>query len=1300
MGVRIGIDVGSKTVKVVIVDGRGEIVRSLYRRHLANVRTTLAQTLRSLIEEAGDVAGPVAFTGSAGIALAQALGAPHVQEVVATTRAVRRFWPEADAFIELGGEDAKVVYLTGGLEQRMNATCAGGTGGFIDTLAGMLGVRSSGMNRLASKAKRLYPIASRCAVFAQTDVRPLLNAGADPQDIAASVLDAVARQTLGGLACGRPLRGTVVFLGGPLEHIPALVDAFRRKLGLDERTGIKPYQAHLQTARGATLEARKGGFSASLSELAARCEGLELDEEGLDRLAPLFSDAGEVRAFSRRHAALRWPRISPARCEGPLFLGIDAGSTTVKLALVDGRGRVLHSEYRSTHGDVFDIASAMLARVWRSIPQGCFLAWSAATGYGEDLLRAGLGIDEGVVETIAHAEAACALVPDASFVLDIGGQDMKALWIREGRVVDAVLNEACSSGCGAFLEGTAYALGSTPGVLATAALTAKAPVDLGTKCTVFMSSRVKHAQKIGASLADLGAGLAYSVVRNALYRIVGADRLGSIGERVVVQGGGFKSDAVLRAFERVAGCEASRPDTAHLMGALGAALTASKRWHARRERGEDVASGVIDAEALQRLMPRRQSLVCGGCANACRLALIEFGEGKSAVSGNRCERGRAWAMALARGGSPSADARPRMARRRPPNVARLEQKLIARAGRRCVGARGSVVGIMDVLSGYEAVPFWTAFFQALGFGTVAAGCTEDRGDETWLESVASESACYPAKQANKRLFQLAGAGVDFAFMPTRPRDGDCPVLCGYAGALAEGSCEGADPGLALIAPRLSASLVCSARPEEGDAAVLQEAFRGVLGEGAPSLAEVSAALECAQKAQERFKRMLGVATDAALRWIEEDPRRRGAVLGCRPYHIDPAALHRIDDALASLGFAVLVPAGLRASGRVDSGGASLRAERADALEGAHDRVSTGWDRADELASHARIAAGHPQFLAVFLRSFGCTMDAAAIEEARSVVEGAGDPFTLLKIDDIVDVAHINIRLRTLASTCFDGSDGARESFDAACAPSSSRRKEGAGMDGRSRVRGAAGRRIASLATVDAMRGPLSQGMRESMRRDLPGDLCTTVAALAARVIDAVRSAPDGSRVAAVRVPYVCRNCVLDALPLLVRRACGYAPRVQWIRGWPGKGAQTAVPASDEAEAETPARAGCGERPSVGIIGNALLCYEAGMNDDVAAQIASLGCRPVVADPRFLDVDDVCYLAQFDMWYADGIRDAVYLNAFGCLKGHVEARGALRALERRYPGMRITVIDYDFEASALNRENRLRLVAESALHPNG
>ena len=1577
---RIGIDAGSKTIKVVIADADGVILHSAYQRHQSNIRKTLQSVLHDLSWRYGNLEGTVAITGSAGISAAEMLGVPFVQEVVATTRAVRGAYPAADAVVELGGEDAKVIYLTGGLEQRMNATCAGGTGGFIDTIAFMLGVRTGAMSRLSMGASRLYPIASRCAVFAQTDVRPLLNAGAAKADIAASALDAVVRQTLGGLACGRPLRGTLVFLGGPFEYVPDLAHRFRRALGLTPTTGILPRDAHLFTALGAALISEEEGKTASLDALCERAAAGELleAEEELGRLPALFSDEAELAAFRERHRAAVFPTLRTFDARGPVFLGVDAGSTTAKVALVDAEGRLVYSAYEPTRGDVLDTVRQMvlgaLAALPNSAPRGEEAPWIAhatATGYGEDLLRAALGIDSGVVETAAHLRGAQALRPDVSFVLDIGGQDMKALWVESGAVADAVLNEACSSGCGAFIEGTAHSLRSTPSDFAAAALRAESPVDLGMRCTVFMSSRVKHAQKVGASLEDIAAGVAYSVVQNALFRIIGSERATSLGPCVVVQGGAFKSDAVLRAFELICGVEAVRCDRAHLMGAIGAALIARDRWEAeecesgeagcgRRSGGDGATlgaggarvgattaagaqaagaeaagaatdadaqaagaatgtedaetgvpgaadagvtpgagssevgaapgdgagaaratrrgSGLLGREALKALKPTHRALACTGCANGCSLDVVEFGEGRAFVSGNKCERGadelerRTAAAACENGRGEGADtgvsretptaasplgtsaqdatddsgrsaaganAGAGVSRETPgddaagdtaaggaaggaagaagaeargatsgaaagggaPNLMALEQGLIARLGDvESAEPRGKMaLGILDTLEMYEALPFWHTLLAELGFSVrVPDHAIGQGGSRAAWETVPSESVCYPAKLTHGRLFSLVDKGCDAVLMARFDRSHHCPVTCEYADALADGAGLGIRDGMpTLLAPTLSQSkprsLVACAEDRATLAAYLEPLAAATGMPLEPS--ELDAALAAALAAQEAFETTMEQAGTAALAWVETDPRRHAVLVAGRPYHNDAALAHDVDAMLHKMGFAVLNPLAL---------GSRLR-EADGRAPGAYP-----WKPAKHLVRTARFALGHPQIDLVCLQSFGCGFDAVSLEEVRDLAVEAGAPFTALKVDEMVDTAHLRIRLRTLGETIAarkrratrvsretqagSGDGGVREGSTrqsafggGGCASDALDAHQGAGAShtpdtfddlslsgapGASDVPGtpdaasapstpaapdAPGSQVASsmLGSLDGRRegtpgtspgcspdsdSPeglrqkgsgaflldrgLDEGDLEVARRCTAKDVCFTATALAARAIRLLEENPE---LAAITLPAVCERCLVDAVPRMVERATGRAPEFVWERSWRADDADGASPqhsgeaalaaggapgaepeapaaptgAAAEAEAagarstDASAQTRASAKPRIGIVGNPLLVLDPFMNDGLVDLLKSLGAEPVLPDADLLFADDVRFLPQLDAFAAAGVRHVIYLQSFGCLKGHVKSRGVLHDLGRRYPNLQVTVLDYDPEASALNRENRVRLVVEAA-----
>lgn len=1276
MTYRIGIDAGSKTLKLVVLDEAGTVVYDAYMRHRANIARTLGEAVHDLNWRHGPVDASIAMTGSAAIEVARVLGIPFVQEVVATTHAVRTLEPDADVVIELGGEDAKIIYLDERPEQRMNATCAGGTGGFIDTIAYMLDMRSSQMSQLAFGASRSYPIASRCAVFAQTDVRPLLNAGASKADIAASVFDAVVRQTLSGLACGRPIRGNVVFLGGPLEHMPYLVHAFRRTLGLSARDGVKPKNAHLFTVTGAALlsdDTRRLGCDPvvmNTAEFERRVTSMGELESDLAFLPPLFEDADELAAFRARHGQAEFERQSIFEAMGPLFLGIDAGSTTLKLVALNADAQIVYSVYEPIRGDLVETLREALDGLYRKIEPPSYLphakpsiwvARACATGYGEELLRAAFGVDMGVVETAAHLRSARHLCDDLDFLLDIGGQDMKALWVRHGMVTDAALNEACSSGCGAFIEGTAAALKSTPWQFADDALLARHPIDLGTKCTVFMNSRVKHAQKAGAPIEDIAAGVAYSVVKNALHRIIGDDRIPQPGQRVVVQGGTFRSDAVLRAFELLCGVEAVRPAQAHLMGAIGCALFALD------EAGADTAarSGLVGPDELQRLEVRREKVTCTGCANACELSVVSFDAERTRcfVSDNRCERGldeprRRW------GGGERA-IQPGPLSHHAPNVIADEQRLIASFGDiEQRGSRGSRrIGLMDSMALFAYRPFWRTLLAELGFSVMLPrpGCEADRMSEAW-ETVPSESACYPAKTSHVRYFSLCEGGCDAVFMPRFTRNYHCPVQTGYASALAANvGTARSGAGLApIVSPELANYRPARFIRDEASMERLLAAVNELAGDEAPAITrdEFDRAFSTAMQRQEEVSAELARRTEDALRWLADDPSRHGIVLAGRPYHMDEALLHGIDRELAQLGFAVLGVAGLAAA---DPSRVSAH------LEGPHP-----WMPAKRLVGIARFVADHPQLDAVFLQSFGCGFEAVSIEEAADVLDAAGKPCTTLKVDDISDLAHIRIRLRTLAAAI--AMRGEVEEGETAEGSAAERfRQECPAVPGKT----------ASLLD-DLAKHPLDADDLECARRSCVKDACFTANAMAARVIRMLRDDPGITR---VELPRVCETCLTDAVPRIVDRACGRTPEYVWVPWASGGDSSALARASMHNDGSA--------RPRIGIVGNPLIVFEPFMNDHVVEMLESLGCEPIMPDPALLAGDDVRYLDQLALFDEQGIHDVIYLLSFGCLKGHVSARGALRELHERFTDMRITVIDYDPESSALNRENRIRLAVDAA-----
>lgn len=1293
----MGIDAGSKTVKVVLLDEAGNIAFSAYHRHRSDIRQTLRQLVHDISWRKGNLEVKPLITGSAGIGVSEVLGIPFIQEVIATTTAVRHMVPEADAVIELGGEDAKVIYLTGGVEQRMNATCAGGTGGFIDTIAFMLGVRTSDISTLAMGASRTYPIASRCAVFAQTDVRPLLNEGVPKHDIAASALDAVVKQTLGGLACGRPIKGNVVFLGGPLEHIPDLVSRFRKALGLNHRTGIKPKDAHLYPALGAALAA-DGNRSATfrLEELLEAIDATDTQwqTDDLERLEPLFESEEDLEAFRTRHNRSIIPTSRIFDAEGPLYLGIDAGSTTVKLALMDSEGHLVHSDYRPSRGDTINTVREMLVAMHANIPKRMlpgreqpYIAHATATGYGEAMLIKGFGVDSGTVETAAHVRAAQHVCPDATFVMDIGGQDMKALWLNDGFVKDAVLNEACSSGCGAFIEGTAHALSSRPVSFANAALLAEHPVDLGTRCTVFMSSRVKHAQKAGASLEDIAAGVAYSVVQNALFRIIGKDRLGSLGNHIVVQGGTFKSDAVLRAFEKICGVEVMRPDQAHLMGAIGAALIARSRDTGR--------SSILSEEDLHLMKPSRTSLRCNGCQNSCLLSALNFGNGSRIITGNRCPKGAQGPIdADGHPISDLADTRPRISAEEPDgpddaphvtappvNLVAREQELISEfcnmqpaAHEVCNGEnmygnadpqpqcrRSISVGLLNALEMYRYTPFWHTLLSTLGFSVIMPqkSIPDSMQAKAW-ETIPAEGVCFPAKLVHAQAYSLKDQGADAILFPAAERNNHCAVACEYAHALFDGIEWLRNDETAFLSPKLSSIKPAPIKSNPNDAKALHDAFAPLCSKvGAPlSDKELDEALDAALSAQKAFEQTLAQETDEALEGLAANPDVRAVILAGRPYHMDAAVLHGIDRMLAELGFWVFGITGLEHR-------YSKTAHRSAGLP--------EWRPAKRLLKAARFAAETPRLELVCLQSFGCGYDAMSLEEVRSILEMSGRPFTALKIDEMVETAHIRIRLRTLAETVRLSSDGGMCIGSDAAQSLQVPEEAEAGIQNHS-----------NAEPVELLGTPLDEEDLAISRTATVKDVCFSATILAARAIRMLKEDPS---IQALSLPEACKDCLNEAIPRIVERATGLTPSFAWKHSMPETGAKDA----SHAHLEGPKL-----RPKIGIIGNPLLVFEPYMNDGIAALIEGLGCEAVFPDEDSLYTEDVRYIDQLESFERQGVRHVIYLQSFGCVKGHVFARGSHSFFAERFPNMPVTVIDYDPEASALNRENRIRLIAESVL----
>ena len=989
---RLGIDVGSTTVKLAVIDDNDHLVYANYERHHTDVRATAKELFARAQRVIGDTPMRVSITGSGGMLLAKWLDLEFVQEVIASKRAVETLIPQTDCAIELGGEDAKIIYFDNGIEQRMNGTCAGGTGAFIDQMASLLHTDASGLNELAKGATQIHPIACRCGVFAKSDVQPLLNEGAAPADVAASIFQAVANQTVSGLACGHPIRGYVAFLGGPLQYLSELRHRFYVTLNLDEEHIIVPENAHLFVATGAALAGESDKYI-TFAEAIRLLEDLK-DTQGSEvaRLDPLFSTEEDYQEFKARHDQQVVPKGDLTSYHGRVFIGIDAGSTTMKAAVVGEDGELLYTWYGNNNGDILGTARTITDDIYDKMPADCTIGHVTTTGYGEQILIEALRADSGEIETVAHLRGAKAFIPDVEFILDIGGQDMKCLQVKDGVIEHIMLNEACSSGCGSFIESFAVSMNMSVQEFAAAAVHATSPVDLGSRCTVFMNSRVKQAQKEGATIGDVAAGLSYSVIKNALFKVIKLRDFDEIGKYCVVQGGTFMSDATLRAFELLTGRDVIRPDVAGCMGAYGAALLARDRA------GKTGTSGLLSREKIDNLQVKHTNVHCGRCSNNCLLTINDFGEGHRFITGNRCEKG------AGAGKRSKNDA---------PNLFEYKNKLLFdRPVLSEEEATRGTVGIPRALNMYENYPFWHAFFTKLGFRVVLSDQTNGKTYEAGIESMPSESVCYPAKLSHGHIMNLIAKDPDFIWMPCirweRKEDEgatnhyNCPIVMSYPQALelnvdelGEGTkVEFLDPFIPYdkkseLKRRLY-ELISEQR--EKDAAEGRGRVRGAH----ITRAEIDEAVNAAWQADVDFHNAMHRKGDEALRWIEEHDAH-GIVLAGRPYHNDPEINHAIPELVHSFGFAVLTE---------DSVAHKMLPERPI-------RVVDQWMFHSRLYRAARFVATRNDLDLIQLFSFGCGLDALTTDEVQEILEASGKIYTMLKVDQVSNLGAARIRIRSL-----------------------------------------------------------------------------------------------------------------------------------------------------------------------------------------------------------------------------------------------------------------------------------------------
>lgn len=970
---QLGIDIGSTTVKVALLDKDMNILFSDYRRHFANIKETLAELIEDAFNITGDVDVAPVITGSGGLTLANAIDVPFNQEVVSVATALKHYACETDVAIELGGEDAKIIYFEdGNVEQRMNGICAGGTGSFIDQMASLLQTDASGLDELARDYGSLYTIAARCGVFAKSDIQPLINEGARKEDLAASIFQAVVNQTISGLACGKPIRGHVAFLGGPLHFLPELRNAFIRTLKLDNEHAIIPENSHLFAAIGSAMNHDDQHIRPLSSLVEALNSPIHLEFE-VARMEPLFAGDREYKKFKDRHERAKVRRASLSSYKGNAYLGIDAGSTTTKCALISEKGDLLYSFYSNNNGSPLMTAIESIKEIYNKKPEGVKIAGACSTGYGEALIKSALQLDEGEVETVAHYYAAAHFNPDVDCILDIGGQDMKCIKIKNKTVDSVMLNEACSSGCGSFLETFAKSLNMSVEEFAKAALFAEHPIDLGTRCTVFMNSKVKQAQKEGAGVDDISAGLAYSVIKNALFKVIKVSDAGELGRVIVAQGGTFYNDAVLRALERIAGVEVVRPDISGIMGAFGAALIARER-HV-----EGIDSAMLSISDICNLQFTTSMTKCQGCTNHCRLTINRFTGGRVFISGNRCEKG------LGRAKS-NTDV---------PNLFEWKMKRIfSYEPLEGYDAPRGTVGIPRALNMYEDYPFWFTFFTKLGYRVILSPQASHKIYELGIESIPSESECYPAKLVHGQIQWLINNNIKFIFYPSlfyernEFRDAgnhfNCPIVTSYSENIKNNvediKLKGVDfrnPFIAFDSPEDIYPRLIEALPEADPE-------------------EIVNAVYAAWKEQESFRDEVKKKGEETLKWIE-DNHARGIVLAGRPYHMDPEINHGIPELITSHRVAVLTEDSVSHLGKVER----------------PLRVIDQWMYHSRLYAAAEFVKVRDDLELIQLNSFGCGLDAVTTDQVAEILESGDKIYTCLKIDEVNNLGAARIRVRSL-----------------------------------------------------------------------------------------------------------------------------------------------------------------------------------------------------------------------------------------------------------------------------------------------
>ena len=979
----VGLDVGSTTVKIVVMDEKLETIYRDYQRHFSDTKNTVCNVLENLAQMYPNATFTIALTGSGAMSASKFLDLPFIQEVVSCKRSVEKYIPQTDVVIELGGEDAKIIYFDKSIEQRMNGTCAGGTGAFIDQMASLLHTDPTGLNELAKNHKMIYPIASRCGVFAKTDIQPLLNEGAAKEDIAASIFQAVVNQTISGLACGRPIRGKVAFLGGPLNYLSELRNRFIETLHLTDEEIIIPDEAHLLVAKGAALDS-VNAHPITVEKLKSKIEVLRMSHDDTSQpLSPLFSIDAEYDEFKQRHEKDKVEKADLKTYSGDCYVGIDAGSTTTKLVLIDSDGKLLYSLYGSNEGNPLQSVIKMLKQLYSEIPEKAVIRYSGVTGYGEKLIQTALNVDLNEIETIAHYTAAKKFMPNVTSIVDIGGQDMKYIKMKNGSIDNIMLNEACSSGCGSFIETFAKSLNISIQEFVNAAIEARRPVDLGSRCTVFMNSKIKQAQKEGYSVGDISAGLSYSVIKNAIQKVMKVRDVKTLGDHIVVQGGTFYNDAVLRAFELIVGKNVVRPDIAGLMGAYGVALLAKEQYEANLDM--EYVSTITKLDALDSLKIDISHVRCNGCENHCLLTINKFSNGSRYISGNRCEKGAGIVGE----------------KNNLPNLVKYKyERIFGYTPLEEKDAPRGVIGIPRVLNMYEDYPFWFTFLTSLGFRVILSEKSNRKTYEKGMESMPSESVCFPAKLSHGHIIGLINQGIKTIFYPCMPYSRkeyekadnhyNCPIVISYSEVLKNNVEELKEKNIKFLNPFLPF-----------DAKNLAKTIMEL-----PEFAEYNFTkkelLEAAKKAEAEYQKCrddIHKKGEETVKYIEEN-NLKGIVLAGRPYHVDPEVNHGIDTLITSLGLCVLTE---------DSIANLTEAKRPL-------RVVDQWMFHARLYAAADYVGKHDNLELVQLNSFGCGVDAVTTDQVEEILTSFSKMYTLIKIDEINNLGAVRIRIRSLLAS--------------------------------------------------------------------------------------------------------------------------------------------------------------------------------------------------------------------------------------------------------------------------------------------